>query len=181
MDSKFVKAFLLAFEGDEAASSVKALASHAAKGDFASLRYEFHSLLVIPVRGVYVPPYESCYRGRSESDYGNLWGSVTVEVLDAYRQAGFEVEYAGPYVFAPDHIGLELAFMSNLFDAELGCKVSNGMEEAERLEAIRRPFLEDHLSAWVDAYANDVVMSPASNLYEHVVNVTRRVVHLNVG
>lgn len=86
--------------------------------DLASLKMtenDFLERLVVPVQGCYVPPYASVYLDGG----GGLWGRSTFEVLSWYEAEGLSwSQYLSGRgemrILAPDHIGVELAFLSIL-------------------------------------------------------------------
>lgn len=137
---------------------------------------EFYSLFVVPLRGTYIPPYESCFRERSGAGYGSMWGKTTEEVLQSYHRAGFEVSYPR-YVFAPDHIGLELTFMSELCSKEVKALNSSDEKGAEESRAAQSDFLRNHILEWVPHHASATRASSASKLYKYVSFLTEIFVH----
>ncbi len=70
---------------------------------------DFHQCLEVPVPGLYVPPYASCYLDRPAV----LWGPSTRQVLTWYEQGGLEWQ-AFRHIVAPDHAGVEWAFLAEL-------------------------------------------------------------------
>ncbi len=143
------------------------------------IRDEFNSLFLVPIRGRYIPPYESCFRERIGDRYGNLWGKVTEDVQKFYRETGFNI-ILPPNIYAPDHIGLELAFLSKLCEVELGYLKTCNVEEARRKRDIQRAFLKDHLSTWINDFSKDVIRSPSSNFYKNIAKLTADFVHLDL-
>ena len=97
------------------------------------------------------PPYESEYSSQSFSvsrshrmaDVAGFYRAFGVEVSDDRRER-------------PDHIALELEFMSYLIAKETRALEAGGAEAAERAEICRdaqRKFFAEHLGWWLPAFA----------------------------
>lgn len=139
------------------------------------LKEEYDNLFLIPVRGPHVPPYESAF-SEKQSDFGDLWGIATDQVKQIYEAAGFEVELSGP-IFAPDHIGLELAFMSALCQKE-----TNAIEEKNQVSflqsrALQRLFLQEHLASWLPALAQAVEPRSPTRFFASVSSIAQKFVN----
>ena len=114
---------------------------------FESLRAEHARLFVLP--GTPLRPYESVQRGEER-----LWGEATVAVQQAYGEAGFILEPGAGQV--PDHLAVELEFMSQLALQEAE-KCETGMsQEAEALRESQRSFLREHLGTWAPGLARAI-------------------------
>ncbi len=93
----------------------------------------------------YVPPYASIYLDRERT----LWGSISKETLKYYN--ALELDFNSntssyPQVKAPDHIGVEFAFMAELLNASNSSDAINLATE----------FLNRHLLQWVPNYLEDL-------------------------
>ncbi len=125
-------------------SSVESLlAGHAA--DLRRAHSDFVECLATPVTGRYVPPYASVYL-----DGGQLWGPSTFQVLSCYEAEGLAWDRARPGpggcpVRAPDHVGVEMAFLS----------VASGRPAASRCDtatARRLGTVLAHAAAWLPLF-----------------------------
>ena len=80
-----------------------------------------------------VPPYESAFLGPN----ARLWDIPAFEVWGHYLEHGYKPDLARARVVAPDHIGLELAFLSIL------------LRDVPRTREAVDEFLSMHLLRWV--------------------------------
>jgi len=131
------------------------------------LRAEFNDLFVVPTRTSYVAPYESCFREKRGSEIGYLWGKTAADVAKFYHDAGYEMKNLQG-IFAPDHIGAELAFIAKLCADELQCMKNHDSERVRKIEHLRKTFLRRHVCEWIGAFSKAVGSSPSSNLYKHL-------------
>lgn len=115
------------------------------------------------------PPYESVYLE------GSLWGLSTVEVLKKYRKQGLEPigKYHGE---PPDHIGLELYFMSSLCEKEGKITTEKNLKELQKIEL---EFLEDHLTKWFSLYLKSALKYKPHKFYEGVFKLTNEWINLH--
>lgn len=80
-----------------------------------TLQQTFLDHVVAPILGRYTPPYASFYL-----DGGTLWGPSSFDVLRKYEaegltfQAGVLRGPGGTIILAPDHVGVEMAFLAVL-------------------------------------------------------------------
>lgn len=102
--------------------------------------------------GFEVAPYESVFR----SEEGLLGGAVGGRVAAAHERSGIRV---GRSDTEPDHLGLELAHLAFLCAAERDALVDGLPDAADRLVALQRGFLEQHLLTWLPAVLGAVVAS----------------------
>ena len=164
LNSETMAFFSSIFKGSPCRKALKELAAYFHKSTIEDVRTEFNSLFVVPNKGSYVPPYESCFREKNGNDFGNLWGNTTADVKKFYIETGNDVnDYKG--IFAPDHIGVELAFVAKLCGIELGYLRQQDSTNADKTESIRRTFYETHIGRWVENYAKAVKASASSLFY----------------
>lgn len=109
-----------------AAPSDEAAASH----------LESLSLDVFPYEAVFVDPE------------GLLEGPSTAAVVASYRNAGFSPDTRS---LAPDHVGLELAFLAHLSAAEADALRDGENAVVTTVRSHARAFLEAHLLRWLPA------------------------------
>lgn len=107
------------------------------------LHQTFLDYVVAPVPGRYTPPYASFYL-----DGGMLWGPSTIAVLGKYQAEGLIFEVGGlrgpggTPILAPDHIGVEMAFLAIL----------SSHRSTERRET-QIDFFLGHLANWLPGLA----------------------------
>ena len=172
-DSKRTHGLSSFFQGKDSQRALKELALYVRKSSLEDLSTEFSSLFVVPNRGSYVPPYESCFIDKNGEAFGNLWGNTTADVKKFYQTTGNDVE--NPIgVYAPDHIGVELAFVAKLCSTEAEYLGRNDLANADRIESLRKTFLNKHISKWIGDYSEAVKTSASSHFYR---NLNTLVIH----
>jgi len=167
LEESLVNSLSAVFSDRQSNASLTAIVSALTQRNVDELRSEFESLFVVPIYGTYTPPYESCFREKYGETYGNLWGNAAEELSRLYLMAGFGIEYP-PHIFAPDHLGLELAFMSKLCAEELEalrCDDDKKISETRRSQQL----CLEHIRAWVSDFALAVKSCAPASMYSHVV------------
>ena len=124
------------------------LENDAADTDSAELA--FLARMATPAPGRYVPPYASVYL-----DGGSLWGPTTFKVLTWHQAVGLEwdrgrVGPGGSRIAAPDHVGVELAFLAILSERCVTGNSSSAITD-------RRQTLLAHLAAWLPRYQKALI------------------------
>ncbi|NJD75709.1 MAG: hypothetical protein FIB08_01250 [Candidatus Methanoperedens sp.] len=141
----------------------------AEKSDFKQEREDYENLFLIPASR-YVHPYESVYLEKN----GLLWGETTLQVKNLYERVGFlHEEYE-----VPDHIGVELLFMSSLCDEEDKLSETDPVG-ARKAHELQLEFLKKHLSIWVDKLADNIIKKSATPLYRGVAEMTKKCIKQN--
>lgn len=143
---------------------------------------EFQRLFVVPAEQTYIPPYESCFRERTGGRFGNLWGATTIEANTLYKRIGFEPKLTDR-IIAPDHIGLELAFMSALCLRENEKSIDENSSSIQENHKLQRFFIDQHLNQWLPSLAQTIrsrspvgLYAPVSSIAEMFVNQDRQFV-----
>lgn len=163
-------------QDDHYRKALKELTAYVKRTRLEDLRDEFYDLFVVPNKRNYVPPYESCFRERRGNELGNLWGETTADVAAFYRKAGYEAQNL-QNVFAPDHIGIELAFVAKLCADELKLTESGDSMQAKKAEELRVLFLRGHISKWIEDFSNAIDSSPSAIFYEKLSKLTVHLVY----
>jgi TorA maturation chaperone TorD len=124
------------------------LARHDQPAELEQAERDYVESFVFPVPGRYVPAYASVYL-----DDGVLWGDSTLKVQRLYgveglawQQAGSAHAAGGVPVTAPDHVGIEFAFL-----AVATTRPRRGPAEGKRQQRLAW-FLGEHLSRWLPEY-----------------------------
>lgn len=106
-----------------------------------------HLRLFPPIASQDAPGYETAYRG------DDLFRQVDLlaDIAGFYRAHGFEA--GGAEHERPDHIVVELEFMSLVCRKEAHALLHLGPDQVEVCAATRRAFLRDHLGCWAPAFA----------------------------
>lgn len=129
-----------------------------AQGGTDELEVEYNRLFVGP-GAPRVYPYESLYRGSMSLVMGPSAG----EVLQAYRRAGLAINTA--FKDLPDHVAVELEFMSRLCCQEARAGSAGKAGLALRLKQEQRSFLDAHLATWLPAMCEKVIRETTSTMY----------------
>jgi TorA maturation chaperone TorD len=108
---------------------------------------EFSALFSFP-HGT-LQPIESIFRPNVMAD--------SPDVVSFYSQAGLALDEE--YDVAPDHLGLELLFMSYLI-------------ETDRTD-LRKKFLAEHIINWVPDYCDEVVKQAKTLFYREIAEITK--------
>lgn len=98
-----------------------------------------------------IPPYESLYN-YPLSDRPRLWGPAAEEVQAFYEGVGITLEE--DLELNPDHLSLELLFMSHL--------IENRFIDQQKI------FLEQHLLTWVPDYCDEIKRIARTSFYIRV-------------
>jgi TorA maturation chaperone TorD len=98
-----------------------------------------------------LPPYESLYN-YPLSDKPRLEGTATQEVAALYEATGITIDEDIRLV--PDHLSVELFFMSYLIENDL-------IEE-------QKFFLENHLLVWVPDYCDEIKRIARTSFYKRI-------------
>lgn len=122
-----------------------------------ALLVDYSKLFLGPFK-LLAPPYGSVYLEPERK----LMGDSTADVIRWYQQAGVSFDHAQKDL--PDHIAVELEFMSYLIWKEREAwRVGDGDAARQRLED-QQAFLARHLGAWVRDFAQ-AVKDGTSNLF----------------
>lgn len=106
-----------------------------------------------------IVPYEGIQIGKTDQ----LMGAAAHSVRDFLAQAG----YAAPPESGelPDHISVELAFMSELALREAEAAQADDRETAEYAASLQRRFLDEHLGRWAGRFADEVGGAAGTSFY----------------
>jgi TorA maturation chaperone TorD len=114
------------------------------------LRQEFWDLFVVPGKR-FVAPAQSVYLDAREIEGervgGLLMGDSAVAVQRALAAANLELDTARP--LPPDHIAVELAFLSHLCDREWAAWNRGDVDAAKETRQAACRFLEEHVLRWL--------------------------------
>jgi|SRR5579859_275268 len=137
----------------------------------AELTVEYTRLFVGPGH-LPCPPYESVYRTDAPAlERGLLMGRAAAEVLQAYRQAGLNLD--ADYHDLPDHLATELEFMYFLCEQEMAVGKSPADVSTPGWRKQQSEFLRRHLSQWVPAFLGDLAQATTAPLYQGSAAVLR--------
>jgi putative dimethyl sulfoxide reductase chaperone len=117
-------------------------------------------------------PYQSMFLDPE----GNLGGKQSEQVLAYYRQAGFELSPQSPAASlaageSPDHIGLELAFMSYLSHIEAAA-MPDDEQHLSDVRSRQRGFFDLHLLLWLPVLVQAISLQ-GSPFYKTLAELTQ--------
>ena len=143
------------------------------QGDYESLDQDFQDLFMVPL-GRYVTPYEAVYRDEREIGddrvRGLLAGPSTLAVKQLYREAGMAV--SEDFKDLPDHVGLELACMAFLCEAEARAWEQQSLDDAQRMRDLEKRLLHEHLLLWVPALCGRIRERALGPFYRAIAGLT---------
>lgn len=117
-------------------------------------------------------PYESFYRRED----GLLEAGAVNPVAVFSRKYGFEVDLASARSLAPDHLGIELEFLSVLCAKEQEAAEQGNRPYAGVVRGVERDFLREHLLAWAPVYLFAARRNAKTVLYREAAEVTAQFV-----
>jgi len=129
------------------------------------LAVEYAALFLGP--GGHISPYESVY---AEGGTGTLWGEETVAVRRYVEAAGFE--YGEKHAGIPDHISVELEFMSELARREAEAWARQDRPAAANCLEYQQEFMSEHLGTWVFRFCDRVVEEAGLSFYRDIATVS---------
>ena len=118
------------------------------------IRMDFVNIFLSPDNRLI--PCESLYN-YSLGDRPRLWGRAAAEVQEFYGAAGLVM--GEEMSLMPDHISMEMLFMSYL--------IENGLSE------LQWKFLDEHLVKWIPEYCDEVRRHAGTVFYKEVANVLK--------
>jgi len=112
------------------------------------------------------PPYESVWRMGEDV----IMGEITQEVIEFYLKSGIGMDLEGEI---PDHIGIELKFMSLLCYKEKQHWDNGKYKEALKCLNLEKDFLEKHILNWAPFYLEEMEKEAETNFYKGLAIFTR--------
>jgi TorA maturation chaperone TorD len=129
--------------------------------DFDGLLIDYSRLFLGPYE-LLAPPYGSVYL-----DVGRrVMGDSTVDTRNRYRDAGLDI--SKDFCEAPDHIAAELEFMYFLIFKEIQALSNFDSELAIDYLKKQKSFLEQHLTAWVAEFSDNIEKNAQTEFYRNL-------------
>jgi putative dimethyl sulfoxide reductase chaperone len=122
------------------------------------LLIEYSHLFVGP-SALLAPPYGSYYL-----DGGRVMGNSTLEVINFYRNS--KMELLTDFKDLPDHIAVEISFLSHLCDFEAQALEQGSNDVAEALLQRQGLFLIKHLLPWLSEFTKRVQNQTELSFYK---------------
>jgi TorA maturation chaperone TorD len=111
------------------------------------------------------PPYESVWAGEER-----VMGMATVNVMKTYAEAGLEL--AANMKQPPDHVGIELGYLSYLCSKEADAWKTNDLHAAVEFLRLQEKFLHDHIDSWVPNFCRKIAENDRTGLYCGIATMT---------
>ena len=118
-------------------------------GSLFEIRMDFRNLFSEPAG--HLLPCESLYN-YPLWDVSRLWGKATEEIQKCYRSAGLMIDEEIDLI--PDHLSIELLFMSHLIE--------------NRFTEHQKSFLKEHLRVWVPEYCDEIQEHAQTTFYKEI-------------
>jgi len=158
-------ATLLATASPEAAGYAAEAENLIKKNSQEELAVEHARLFMGPFQLV-APPYGSIYL----DDAKTVMGESTARVLAFYRANGLQL--ADDFHELPDHIAVELEFLSYLAHRQREAEETGNHGEVERLNGVKQEFLATYLLPWLEPFTSAIIEDGESPFYQAVARCT---------
>lgn len=122
------------------------------------LLVDYSKLFVGPYE-LKAPPYGSVYLDKERKVMGNS----TMEVIEAYREAGLSIN--DDFKELPDHIAVELEFMYYLIFKETEALEKSEIDVALRFVKMQQGFLDRFLGPWVGQFCEKIKEGTDNRFY----------------
>ena len=132
--------------------------------DIKPIMIDYTKLFIGPF-GLLAAPYGSIYLENGEM----LMGNSTINVLDLYAEEGIKVDIKE----VPDHIAIELEFMSLLAFKELEAKRAIDNNSIEIYHQKQQHFLNIHLGCWIEEFTEKLEKNAQTEFYRKLAQLTR--------
>lgn len=142
--------------------------------DLEALLIDYTQLFLGPVNAP-AKPYGSVYLTGEAS----LMQGSTMEVLDLYRQGGFDL--ADDFQNLPDHIAAELEFLYLTIHRENEAQWNADLDAVAKAMDLRRRLLNQHLSKWIEPFTIAILRSAGTDYYRELATLTRKFVALQTA
>jgi len=124
-----------------------------------------HAELFIGPFELIAPPYGSVYLEKNRQ----IMGDTTIGVLKSYQEAGLSVDEKEP----PDHIAIELEFMSFLSLRQAEARAEGRDTEAEDYLGRQKDFYHNYLP-WVPSFCEAIRKGTKSHFYQSLADCLER-------
>ncbi|MBI5115622.1 molecular chaperone TorD family protein [Candidatus Poribacteria bacterium] len=138
-----------------------------------NLEASYHVLLG---SGGVISPYESDYQSVGEEGVRER-GVILGDVAGFYRAFGFDPSKEMPE--APDHVSLEIAFVSHLKLKEAFALMQLENEPYQVCVAAEKKFLEEHLLTWLPQFLERIHEQDAHPFYKKAADIIKGYLLLN--
>ena len=158
-------AALLSVLAPEAATHAAEAAKIPAAQSLEALAIEHARLFLGPFQLV-APPYGSYYL----EDKKSVMGDSTAAAEAFYRNCGLHL--ANDFHELPDHIAVELEFMSYLAFTQRQAEANGNGDESRRFAALQLEFLDKFLVPWLEPFTAAVINDGEAPFYQAIARCT---------
>lgn len=123
------------------------------------LRVEYAKLFVGPFE-LLAPPYGSVYI----DDGGRVMGDSTMQVIEIYQKEGLSKN--DDFKDLPDHIAVEMEFMSYLIFKERDALISCNPDTAREYANKQKAFLHNIIQPWVSQFCSKIREGTENRYYQ---------------
>jgi TorA maturation chaperone TorD len=132
--------------------------------DFEPIMVDYTKLFIGPF-GLLAAPYGSIYLENGEM----LMGNSTINVEDLYAEEGIKVAIKE----VPDHIAIELEFMSFLANKKVEAMRVMDEKTIALYHQKQQHFLDIHLGNWIEEFTQKVKKNAQTEFYSKLAQLTR--------
>lgn len=141
---------------------------------------EYYDRFFVNSSSLYVPPFESAIRNMTRNNgkvrYGQLDSKDTFHVKACYEMVEFELNKLNMFLplkdnCFPDHIGLEIGFMTFMVNKEFNYFKIGKEDIAKDWRNLQKQFLKDHLFTWINDYA-ELSSEKGKGLYSYLAKLS---------
>lgn len=118
-----------------------------------------YSKLFVGPSALIAPPYGSVYLDGARQ----VMGDSTMKVIGMYREAGLSI--SDDFKELPDHIAVELEFMSYLIFKEIEAFKMSDLDTALKFSEKQNLFLNKYLGKWVFLFCNKIKEGTDNKFY----------------
>ena len=146
------------------------LEHHMARESLEELRVEYTRLFVgsPPFKAVCLP-YESYWR------QSTIMGPPVGELAQLFEEIGMRL--SNDFTDLPDHVSVELEFMSQIYRLLIDQNFDGNEAEIERLLSIKSDFVENHLD-WIDDFCVKVERESKIGYYRDLASLMRKLLEI---
>lgn len=148
---------------DEATSVLKTTTAEA-------LSVEHARLFIGPFQLV-APPYGSIFLDETKT----VMGDSTAKVAAFYHNCGLQL--AEDFHELPDHIAVELEFISFLAFKQREAEVSGDSNEVARITSLQQEFLGRFLMPWLEPFTSAIINDAEAPFYQAIARCTAAFIH----
>jgi TorA maturation chaperone TorD len=127
---------------------------------------EFETLFSIP-GPKYNPPISAMYW---DNRVKALQGPSTINAVEYYKKTKFNyLEYQN---FVPDHISIELLFLSNICNSLSAALKNDDTILVMKVLSVARSFLDKHMLYWINKFQRKILQIKSITFYPNVIKIT---------